>query len=59
MCWDPEKVGYEKDENVMKTIRSSKKKVICRVRRNNSATSIAQFYDFLTLRKKNMLFRES
>jgi hypothetical protein len=39
MCWDPEKkVGYAREENVMKTVRSWKKKVICRERRNDSAT---------------------
>jgi len=55
MCWDPEKVAYAREENAMKTVRSWKKKVMCRERRNNSATRIAQFYDFLKLEKKNTL----
>jgi hypothetical protein len=38
MCWDPEKVGYAREENVKETIKSWKKKVICSERRNNSAT---------------------
>jgi hypothetical protein len=37
MCWDPEKVGYAREENVMKTIRSWRKKVICRERGNTFA----------------------
>jgi hypothetical protein len=34
----PEKVGYEREENDMKTIRSWKKKVIGTERRSKSAT---------------------
>jgi len=49
-------VAYAREENAMKTVRSWKKKVMCRERRNNSATRIAQFYDFLKLEKKKHSF---